>query len=76
MDYRGKRIEKSKYNQTYEDHRTVGLPKYLIEKRKKKNGIIDYVRECKGKQHWREMEDRECRVCDEGEENIHRSLKE
>ncbi|KAK9296124.1 hypothetical protein QLX08_009760 [Tetragonisca angustula] len=22
------------------------------------------------------MEDRECRVCDEGEENIHRSLKE
>ncbi|KAK1137321.1 hypothetical protein K0M31_001833 [Melipona bicolor] len=32
--------------------------------------------ECKGKQHWNEMEDRQCRVCDKGEENIHHILKE
>lgn len=32
--------------------------------------------ECNGKQHWREMEDRQCRVCGEAEENIHHILKE
>jgi len=32
--------------------------------------------EIRGSQHWREKEDRKCRICGEAEENLVRVLKE
>jgi len=53
---------------------------YLLEKKKKKErSLVARYRcrnEMRGSQHWREENEKTCRVCGSGEENIMHVLKE
>lgn len=76
---RRKKIKESKYNNIYEDIITEDLPKYLQGKMKKDRSLITRYRcgnELRGSQYWREIEERICRVCGRGEENLTYVLKE
>jgi len=59
------KINESRYNSKYKEMLTEELPKYLLGKEKKKDRMstVRYRSEVKGSQHWREEEDRRCRIC-------------
>lgn len=65
---RRRKIEESKYNEIYKNIRTEELPAYLRGRRGKKNrGLIARFRcgnEMRGNQHWKEEEERKCRICE------------
>lgn len=77
---RRKKIEDSKYNETYKNIMTEGTPLYLKGKRNKKerNMIARYRcgSETRGSKHWLEEAEKKCRICGEGTENIVHILKE
>jgi hypothetical protein len=74
------KINESRYNSNYKEILTEELPKYLLGKKKKKDRMLIARYRCgsevKGSQHWREEEDRRCRICQKEEENIEHLLKE
>lgn len=71
---RQKLIKESRYNSMYKDITTEELPKYLRRKKKGKNRCLIARYRCgnemKGTQHWRETEDKVCRICDNKEKSI------
>jgi len=75
-----RKINDSKYNETYKNILTEELPKYLKGRRKRKDrSLIAKYRcgnEIKGDQYWRKEEDRRCRICWHAEEIIRHVLKE
>jgi len=77
---RRKRIEESRYNDSYKNVVTEELPKYLRGRKRKKERIMIARYRCgnemKGNQHWLKEEDRKCRMCGEEMENIAHVLKE
>ena len=77
---RKRHIEESRYNEEYKDIRTEERPGYLKGKRKKieRNRIARYRcgNEMRGSRYWREIEERECRICKEGIEDWNHILKE
>ncbi|XP_077278957.1 uncharacterized protein LOC143906639 [Temnothorax americanus] len=74
------KIKESRYNSSYKEILTEELPKYLLGKKKKNDRMLIARYRCgsevKGSQHWREEEDRRCRICQKEEENIEHILKE
>jgi len=77
---RRKRIEESKYNESYKNVVTEELPKYLRGRKRKKERIMIARYRCgnemKGNQHWLKEEDKKCRMCGEEMESIAHVLKE
>jgi len=77
---RRQRVNESRYNNYYKRIITEGIPKYLEGRKKGKDrSLIARYRcgnETRGSQHWREEEDRKCRICGEEEENLAHILKE
>jgi len=77
---RRKKIEESKYNESYKNVITEELPEYLRGRRRKKERIMIARYRCgnemKGNQHWLKEEDRKCRICGEETESIAHVLKE
>lgn len=75
-----KRVKvKIENNRKYKEMLTEELPRYLLGKKKKKRMLIVRYRcgsEVKSSQHWREEEDRRCRLCQREEENLDHILKE
>ena len=71
---RRKKIEESKYNSRYKEIATKERPEYLKRRmRKKERSLIARFRcgnEVGGRQHWREEENRRCRICKEEEETL------
>lgn len=71
---RRRKIEEARYNRNYKNVITENLPRYLTERRKRKErSLIARYRcgnECKGNQHWREEEEKVCRLCEEEEESL------
>ncbi|KAK1120882.1 hypothetical protein K0M31_011081 [Melipona bicolor] len=71
---RREKIEESRYNEMYKNIITAELPACLREKRKKKNrALIARFRcgnEIKDGQHWRENNDKMCRICQKEKENF------
>lgn len=76
---RQKKINKSRYNNIYKDIITEDLPKYLHEKKKRKDRYLIARYRCgnemKRNQHWRETEDKICRICEIEEESITHMLR-
>lgn len=77
------KINESRYNRKYKEMLTEELPRYLLGKKKKKDRMLIVRYRCgsevKSSQHWREEEDRRCRLCQEEkreEENLDHILKE
>ncbi|XP_071636284.1 uncharacterized protein [Temnothorax longispinosus] len=72
------KINESRYNSNYKEILTEKLPKYLLGKKKKKDRMLIARYRCgsevKGSKHWREEEDRRCRICQK-EENIEHILR-
>ena len=79
-DERRKKIEEFKYNTKYKDVMTEEMPRYLQGRKKKKDRITIARYRCgnewRGGQHWREEEEKMCRVCGEKEESMVHVLKE
>lgn len=77
---RRKKIEESKFNELYKDVMTEEVPIYLRERKgKKERSLIARFRcgnEMRGNQYWKKEEDKKCRVCKEGMENVRHVLKE
>jgi len=75
---RQRKINESKYNETYKNILTEELPKYLKGRRKRKDRslIARCGNEIRGGQYWRKEEDRRCRICWHAEETIRHVLKE
>ena len=71
---RKKKIEESKYNAHYKEIATKERPEYLKRRiRKKERSLIARFRcgnEVRRRQHWREEENRRCRICKEEEETL------
>lgn len=74
------KINESRYNRKYKEMLTEELPRYLLGKKKKKDRMLIVRYRCgsevKSSQHWREEEDRRCRLCQREEENLDHILKE
>ncbi|XP_020294889.1 vicilin-like seed storage protein At2g18540 [Pseudomyrmex gracilis] len=77
---RRKRIEESRYNDSYKKVITEELPEYLRGRKRKKDRIMIARYRCgnemKGNQHWMKEEDRKCRVCGKEIESIKHVLEE
>ncbi|XP_043604768.1 vicilin-like seed storage protein At2g18540 [Bombus pyrosoma] len=77
---RRKRIRESKYNRYYRNIAKEERPKYLEGRMKwKVRRIIARFRcgnETKAKEHWKEEEERRCRLCGGEEEDLRHVLKE
>jgi len=71
---RRQKINESRYNSYYKMIITEKISKYLEGRRKKKDRrlVVRYRcgNEISGSKHWREKEDRKCRICGEVEENL------
>jgi len=76
---RKNKIRESKYNDGYKEIRTEKIPGYLRGRRKKKERIILARYRCgnemKGRQYWREEEERKCRICGVEDETIEHVLE-
>lgn len=74
------KINESRYNRKYKEMLTEDLPRYLLGKKKKKDRMLIVRYRCgsevKSSQHWREEENRRCRLCQREEENLDHILKE
>lgn len=79
---RKEKEEKQKMNQntTVRKVTTENFPKYLYGKTKGKDRCLIARQKCgnelKGNQHWREIEDKTCRICKNGEESLMHVLRE
>ena len=71
---RRRKIEEAKYNVHYKEIATKERPDYIKRRiRKKERSLLTRFRcgnEARGRQHWREEDDRRCRVCKEEKETI------
>lgn len=67
---------RSRYNlnKNYKEIMTRVLPKYLIGKKKTKDRCLIARYRCgnelRGNQHWKDMADEICKVCEKEEENL------
>ena len=73
-------IRETRYNKEYIKIRTEERPGYLKGRRKKKerNRMARYRcgNEIRGSRHWKEEEERKCRICKKGIEDWNHILKE
>jgi len=74
-----RKIKESKYNDGYKEIRTEKNPGYLRGRRRKKERILLARFRCgnemRGRQYWREEEERKCRICGEEDETIEHVLE-
>lgn len=77
---RRRKLEESRYNRTYKNVVTENMPKYLSGRRKRKDrSLIARYRcgnECKENQHWKEEEEKTCRLCEEETESIEHIIRD
>ncbi|XP_068975997.1 arginine and glutamate-rich protein 1-like [Bombus flavifrons] len=77
---REKRIRESKYNRYYRNIAKEGLPKYLEGKMKwQDRSMVARFRcgnETRAREHWKEEEERRCRLCKKGEEDLRHIIEE
>ncbi|XP_050471575.1 golgin subfamily A member 6-like protein 22 [Bombus huntii] len=77
---REKRIRESKYNRYYRNIAKEGLPKYLEGKMKwEDRSMVARFRcgnETRAREHWKEEEERGCRLCKKGEKDLKHVVEE